>query len=172
MITVSDNNHVHLFGINRDGYRLIDKLTSVSDAGFSCDWDSTSTQFAVATQDGHLCVWDIRNQNTMLARLDSCQRGQKGACRSVKFSRSSWTDLLAFTEHTNKVHIVDTRGAFDQEQVLSINKTLGHDCHLTGIAFAPDSDALFVSTEEGVLEYPVNLVERRAVCIAEYKDYL
>ena len=41
------------------------------------------------------------------------------------------------------------------------------DTHVSGIAFAPDSQSLFIGTESQVVEYPVNSRQRRAFAKAE-----
>ena len=43
-----------------------------NDAGFSCAWNQSSDKFAVASQDGFVSVWDIRNTEKM-AKLGSKQ---------------------------------------------------------------------------------------------------
>lgn len=105
MASVGDSNQVHLFAVTTDGaYHPIEKLTTVNDAGFSCAWDRSSEHFAVATQDGFVCVWDVRKLGAKLAQLPATQRGQKGACRSVKFSQGGSVDLLAFSEVCLLIH--------------------------------------------------------------------
>lgn len=99
MVSVGDSNQVHLFEVTTGGaYQPVEKLTTVNDAGFSCAWDRSSERFAVATQDGFVCVWDVRKLSAKLAQLPAAQKGQKGACRSVKFSQGGSIDLLAFSE--------------------------------------------------------------------------
>ena len=75
-----------------------------NDAGFNCAWNQSSDKFAVACQDGYVCVWDIRSSEK-LAKIQSKQNPQvKGACRSVKFSPSGSIDLLMFSEVRSLIH--------------------------------------------------------------------
>ncbi len=74
-------------------------LIGSNDAGFSCAWNQSSEKFAVASQDGFVSVWDIRNTGSKIAKLGSKQNPQvKGACRSVKFSPTGSIDLLLYSE--------------------------------------------------------------------------
>lgn len=99
MASCGDSNQVTLFSIDpSNGYTQINKLTTVMDAGFSCAWNGSSTLLAVATQDGYVCVWDVRKMEQKLVQLCAQQKSPRGACRSVKFSQSYGMDLLAFSE--------------------------------------------------------------------------
>jgi WD40 repeat protein len=99
MIAVGDSNQVYLYDISYSGgYSKIATLTTTSDAGFSCAWNQSSEKFAVACQDGFVCVWDVRSSEK-LAKLGSKQNPQvKGACRCVKFSPTGSIDLLMYSE--------------------------------------------------------------------------
>lgn len=102
MASCGDSNLVTLFSIDPcSKYTQINKLTTVADAGFACAWNSSSTLLAVATQDGYVCVWDVRKMDQKVAQIGAQQRSPKGACRSVKFSQSYGMDLLAFSEVTH-----------------------------------------------------------------------
>ena len=46
----------------------------------------------------------------------ACLHTRVGACRAVKYSGGGCVDLLAFSEHSDACHLVDTR-AFHQRQV-------------------------------------------------------
>ncbi|KAJ1844272.1 hypothetical protein LPJ70_003020, partial [Coemansia sp. RSA 2708] len=115
MCVVGDTNEVFLFSKHGDTFEKISVLTASNNTSFSCDWSQSSEQFAVGSQDGYITVWDIRSQQKM-AQLETFQHGRsRGACRNVKFSPSSSIDLLAFSEHTSYVNIVDTR-SFEKRQ--------------------------------------------------------
>ncbi|KAI7825497.1 WD40-repeat-containing domain protein [Kickxella alabastrina] len=148
MCVVGDSNEVFLFHKRGDTFEKIATLTASNDASFSCDWSQNSKQFAVGSQDGYATVWDIRSQQKMV-QLETFQHGRsRGACRNVKFSPSGSVDLLAFSEHTGYVNIVDTR-EFARRQVLSAGM---HDLQITGMRFAADSSALFVGLEQSILD--------------------
>jgi WD40 repeat protein len=133
---------------------------AVKDAAFSVSWDSSSTRFATACQDGFVCVWDVRHLGRKLAQIPAFQRSQKGACRVVKFSQSGSVDLLAFSEHATYFNVVDAR-TFECQQSIRVAPQ-GIDLHLTGLSFSPDSDSIFVGIEQAVLEYPIDLISRRS----------
>jgi WD40 repeat protein len=150
MIAVGDSPQVFLYNITSSGefvksatltgfYRL---TKGSNDAGFSCSWNYSSDKFAVASQDGFVNVWDVRNSEK-LKQLRSNQNPQvKGACRSVKFSPTCGMDLLLYSEHISYVNLVDTR-SFTEKQVIRVAPQ-GIDQHISGIAFSPDSKSIFV----------------------------
>ena len=99
LIAVGDSPQVYLYEIGRNGsYQRTATLAGSTDAAFSCAWNQSSNKFAVASQDGYVCVWDVRSSEK-LVKLGSKQNPQvKGACRSVKFSPSGSIDLLMYSE--------------------------------------------------------------------------
>lgn len=160
MVAVGDSNQVFLHEITSVGsYELIQTLTTVKDAGFSCAWDHSSTKFAVGCQDGFVCIWDVRKSSKRLAQLSSIQPNGRGAVRAVKFSQSGSVDLLAFTEHSSYLNVVDAR-TFDTRDTIRIGTSMA-ELNLTGLAFAPDSRSIFAGTEQVILEYDVNTRNRR-----------
>ncbi|KAJ2726453.1 hypothetical protein GGI07_000591 [Coemansia sp. Benny D115] len=170
MCVVGDSNQVFLFHKRNDTFEKMATLVASNDASFSCDWSQSSEQFAVGSQDGYVTVWDIRSQNKMV-QLETFQHGRsRGACRNVKFSPSSSIDLLAFSEHTGYVNIVDTR-EFAHRQVLCVtgepqwesgftDNAIVQDLQITGLRFSADSEALFVGLEQSILEYSVDRIAR------------
>lgn len=160
MIAVGDSNQIQMYDISSaSGYKKVHTLTTMSDAGFSATWNHTSDKFAVATQDGYICVWDVRS-NEKYAVINSKQNPQvKGACRNVKFSQGGSVDLLMFSEHVSYVSLVDAR---DFNSIQSIRVAPSHsDQHVSGISFSPDSSSIFVGMEGHLLEYNINIMSRR-----------
>jgi WD40 repeat protein len=72
MVAVGDSNQVFLYDIGANSYTKTATLTGAKDAGFSCAWSKASDKFAVASQDGVVCVWDVRSSEK-LAVLNSKQ---------------------------------------------------------------------------------------------------
>ncbi|CAO3614577.1 unnamed protein product [Cunninghamella blakesleeana] len=63
MVSVGDDNNIHLFKLNANGHYEMTSTMAVSrDANFSVSWNHSSDKFAVASQDGTVHVWDIRSQ--------------------------------------------------------------------------------------------------------------
>ncbi|KAI8830741.1 WD40-repeat-containing domain protein [Chytriomyces cf. hyalinus JEL632] len=161
LCAVGDSNQVFLYDVGPGGsYQRVQSLTAVSDACFSCAWNQSSDKFAVATQDGFACVWDIRSTEKV-AKLPTKQNPQvKGAARSIKFSPSGSIDLLLFSEHVSYVNLVDAR-TFNECQ--SIRVAPPHcDQHISGVSYSPDSKSIFVGLETTVLEYDVDTMSRRS----------
>ncbi|KAJ2165775.1 hypothetical protein IW139_002410 [Coemansia sp. RSA 353] len=182
MCVVGDTNQVYLFSKRGDSFEEIAVMTASNDASFSCDWSQSSELFAVGSQDGYVTVWDVRSQQKMV-QLETYQHGRsRGACRNVKFSPSGSVDLLAFSEHTSYVNIVDTR-SFEKRQVLRVGSDtysdfpdffapdsptlVNQDMQITGLRFAPDSSSLFVGLEESILEYVVDRIGRYSFASSE-----
>ncbi|KAJ2023946.1 hypothetical protein IWW57_003919, partial [Coemansia sp. S610] len=176
MCVVGDSNLVFLFNKRGDSFEKIATLTASEDASFSCDFSQSSELFAVGSQDGYVTVWDIRSHQQRLVQLETFQHGRsRGACRNVKFSPSGSVDLLAFSEHSSFVNIVDTR-CFEKRQILRVagtneepmaqtpdSPTMAEpDYQITGLRFAYDSSALFVGLEGSILEYSVDRVSRHS----------
>ncbi|GAA6063647.1 hypothetical protein JCM10212_007047 [Sporobolomyces blumeae] len=148
LVAVGDTNEVFLFDVRPNGeYELVETLKASQDASFSTDWDADSRCFAVASQDGFVHVYDHRftpsstcsdttycgstslftnpssRRPRTVATLRTTQRGPAGAARKVKFSPGGRgridAGLMAFTEHRNRVHVVDAR-TFTTTQILEI----------------------------------------------------
>jgi WD40 repeat protein len=58
LLAVGDSDDVFLFEIGSNGaFHKTATLKGSADAAFSCAWNQSSNKFAVATQDGFVCVW-------------------------------------------------------------------------------------------------------------------
>jgi hypothetical protein len=68
-------------------------------------------------------------------------------------------DLLLFSEHVSYVNIVDAR-TFNETQSLRVCPQ-GSEQHITGIAFSPDSQNIFVGLEHSFLQYEIDTMSRR-----------
>lgn len=160
LASVCDNNEVNLFAIEGGAYRLVKSMATMNDASFKVSWNSTSTLFAVSTQDGYVCVYDIRGSGK-LAVIPSRQSPLvKGACRNVKFCMRSCIDVLAFTEHVSHFTIVDTR-TFERKQCIALASP-EMDKHISGVAFSPCGEFLYVGTEMTLFEFGIDSAVRRA----------
>jgi len=162
LVSTGDSRDVNLYSINGKTYNKTKTLREAKDSGMCCAWNSSSTQFAVASQDGSLCIWDIRSIKPMTkfhSRTPKSSGDVIEAFRNVKYSSSSMVDLLVFTEHTNNIHIVDAR-TYDNEQVISTVPNL-ESANISGISFSPDSSRIFVGLEGCIREYLVDTLRRR-----------
>ncbi|GAA6015012.1 hypothetical protein JCM10207_008704 [Rhodosporidiobolus poonsookiae] len=138
MVAVGDTNEVFLYDVRAGGYELAHTFEASSDASFSTDWSEDGVTFAVASQDGYVHVYDVRclpstsrpatpsgsssYSPRKVAELKTTQTGPAGAARKVKFSPGGARldgGLMAFTEHRNRVHVVDAR-TFETYQILEV----------------------------------------------------
>ncbi|KAJ3218350.1 hypothetical protein HK099_005092 [Clydaea vesicula] len=155
MASISLPTAVNYCAVSPDGRKML----GAKDAGFSCAWNHSSEKFAVASQDGVVCVWDVRSTEK-LALLNSKQYPQvKGACRCLKFSPTGSIDLLMYSEHVSYFNLVDAR-TFNQKQSIRVSQA-GGEQHISGIAFSPESKNIFVGLESTILEYQVDTLSRR-----------
>jgi WD40 repeat protein len=156
MSCVGDSEYLSLFSLSGGSYERVDRLRiTPSDHSFCTSWSPSSTQVAAASQAGEVVVWDVRNTKSELARLMAKQRGRHrslGACRTVKFCPGV-TGLMAFAEHENFVHIVDTRTNFSVSQLIRLSPSI-HSQSISGLSFSPSSDKLFVGTRLSVFFCP------------------
>ncbi|GAA5942848.1 hypothetical protein JCM3775_001520 [Rhodotorula graminis] len=139
LVAVGDTNEVFLYDTRAAGYELAHTFTASDDASFSTDWSEDNVTFAVASQDGFVHVYDLRalpsssrpasptlrganSSPRKVAELRTTQPGPAGAARKVRFSpggRRIDAGLMAFTEHRNRVHVVDAR-TFETFQILDV----------------------------------------------------
>lgn len=156
LVMVGDSNDVYVYSIENQSYRLIRKLKTLGDGGFSVSWNSLSNKFAVATQDGHVCIWDIRSDDK-LKILNSQQQGShKGAIRNVFFSKKKSLDLLFFTEQSSYFNVFDTR-TFEKRKIVNVST----DLQITGATISEQNAKIFVSSNSEIYEYDINTISRR-----------
>lgn len=160
MACVGDSREVLVFDISgREPYKVISTL-KMDDSGFSVAWSPSGSLLATGSQDGTCHVFDTRSAHR-LVHLHGSQDTPKGAIRNVKFSPSVGSvDLLAFSEHTCTINLMDTR-TWDQQDQIRVSPP-DVDVNISGMAWAPDGRSLCVGLENGVLEYKVNLRARYA----------
>lgn len=122
-------------------------LKTSYDSGISTLFNSDGKQFCCAFQDGVTLVYDVRNYKLPLHTIYSTRpKSQHGAFRCCKFSGGT-DDLLMISEHTGRVHLIDTRN-FSKHQVILLPK----------LVFSPGD-----SLSDGVYHEPL---------IREYQDAL
>ncbi|ORX46966.1 WD40 repeat-like protein [Hesseltinella vesiculosa] len=160
MVSVGDDSTIYLFKLNSNGhYEMISTMAVTRDANFSVSWNHSSDKFAVASQDGTVHVWDIRSQKPLCKFGGEHSTITKGAARCVKFTQAGAVDLLAYSEHVSHVSIIDAR-TFDLQQTLRVGPA-AHDTPITGLAFSPSSQSMFVGLENVILEYDIDTSTRR-----------
>lgn len=62
-------------------------------------------------------------------------------------------------EHVSYVNLVDAR-TFNECQTIRVSPP-GNDQHISGLAFSPDSQSLFVGLEHSMLQYEIDSKGRR-----------
>ncbi|KAH9385162.1 uncharacterized protein NEMAJ01_0058 [Nematocida major] len=160
LATVGDSNEVSLYSVGREKYPLIKRVKAMNDASFKASWSPSGTHLAVGTQDGYVCVYDIRNMEQKIQTIPSIQSPLvKGACRNVKFCPDVTMDVLAFTEHVSHFTLVDIRD-FGKKQSISIGGPSG-DKHVSGMAFGEEGKKLYIGTEMVIYEFEIDSIGRR-----------
>ncbi|GAA5952031.1 hypothetical protein JCM3765_005176 [Sporobolomyces pararoseus] len=139
LVAVGDTDQVFLFDVRGDEYKLRQVVNGEKngrkDASFSTDWEKSNGHcFVVGSQDGFVTIYDQRQlppsdsfsdgrSPRTIANFQTTQRGPAGAVRKVSFSPGGSgkldSGLLAFTEHRNRIHLIDSRN-FQHNQILEI----------------------------------------------------
>ena len=153
---VGDNNDVHLYRCSHHGdqFLKIKRLSEAHDHGMSVAWNPSGSCFAAASQDGLVCVWDVRSQRPMAKFSTSL------ACRSLKFSRGP-VDLLAFAEHEENIHLVDAR-TFATRQTIRVGSPGMDSSNISGIAFFPDGSHIYAGLDDSISLYEIDTSMRRS----------
>ncbi|KAI4307369.1 hypothetical protein L6164_030568 [Bauhinia variegata] len=102
------------------------------DYSFASAWHPDGRILATGNQDTTCRLWDIRNLSQSLAVV----KGRMGAIRSLKFTSDG--RFLAMAEPADFVHILDSQSGYVEGQEIDL---FGE---IAGIAFSPDTEALFV----------------------------
>ncbi|KCZ76189.1 hypothetical protein H311_02818, partial [Anncaliia algerae PRA109] len=117
LIACGDTKDVVMFNTQNNDLEYIKTVSCVDDGGFGISWSAGNSMFAVGTQDGYACVWDIR-LDKRIKTLRSYQFNQNGgAIRNLQFTKKNSIDVLIWTEHTSCFAMVDTR-SFKKCQVV------------------------------------------------------
>lgn len=160
LATVGDSNEVSIYSVGREKYSLVKKVKAMNDASFKVSWSPSSIYLAVSTQDGYVCIYDIRNMQQKIQVIPSIQGPLvKGACRNVKFCPDTTMDLLVFTEHVSHFTVVDIRD-FSKRQSIAVSGS-GGDRHVSGLAFGEEGRRLYIGTEMMIYEFEIDIVGRR-----------
>ncbi|TBU00050.1 hypothetical protein CWI39_1805p0010 [Hamiltosporidium magnivora] len=159
LASVGDTNDVYLYAIEDNNYRLIHNFKLINDGGFKVTWNTTSNLFSVATQDGYICVYDVRNLEKIHVIPTKQTPGLKGACRTVMFNRKRSLDILFYTEHMSSFGIIDTR-TFSKRQTVLLSQA-DRDTQISGAVFSECNERIFVAVDDKILEYTINTPSRR-----------
>lgn len=161
LAAVGDNCDTVLYDARSN--RQIARFQEFTDGAFDVNFSPDSLLMSAVSQDGTVCVWDLRMRQT-LWKTRSLQNQTKGAARCLKFAPRCGVDLLMWTEHCNLVHITDMR-TFAQ-QTIRVAPT-NSDCNISGCAFSNEADRIFIGTGEYIVEYGIDLYSRRTIACGE-----
>ncbi|KAL6771155.1 hypothetical protein ACKKBF_B34160 [Auxenochlorella protothecoides x Auxenochlorella symbiontica] len=152
LLAVGDNRGTYLYAARPSGYWQAKSWVEAGDAGMGCAWSPSGSLFAAVSQDGLCCVWDHRSQGVVVRYMTPL------ACRNVKFAPAP-LDLMAFTEHRGRTHLVDMR-MWGRHQVLHLGSGPGHDPEISGLAFSPSGQSLYVGLPEGIARFAIDAQSR------------
>ncbi len=66
LVAVGDSNQTYLYSaVHSSEYQRIKTFSEASDSGMCCAWNSSGMCFASASQDGSVCVWDLRSTKVL-----------------------------------------------------------------------------------------------------------
>lgn len=141
LVAVGDQPYLYFFRAAPAGWVPADKWRAGRDAGMCCAWSPHSGELLAAVfQDGLAGLWDARSGDVVASMRTSM------AARCVKFSPGS-VHLLAIAEHQGATHMVDLRN-LSAVQTISPDP-LGHQHNISGLAFSPGGQQLYIGLEEG-----------------------
>lgn len=166
LIACGDTKEVLMFSCNNNSLKLAHRFESANDGGFGVSWNGNDSMFAVGTQDGYACVWDIRAGEKLAAIKSHQHPYASGAIRNLQFTKKNFIDMLIFTEHYSYFSILDTRN-FNKRQLITVNEA-AYERSITGLAINEESDTIYVSTGENILGYAINTNMRRMSCYGEF----
>lgn len=166
LIACGDTKDILMFSCRNDNLRLINKFESMNDGGFGVSWNGDDSLFAVGTQDGYACVWDIRSRERLAAIKSHQHPYASGAVRNLQFTKKNFIDMLVFTEHYSHFSVLDTRN-FKKRQLVSIGETTCEKS-ITGLVINEQNDKFYISTSENILEYSINTNLRRMSSHGEF----
>lgn len=153
---VGDNPYTVLYDTRQSNSRIA-RFREFTDGAFGIDFSPDSILLSAASQDGTVCVWDLRMQQ-VLWKTYAVQNQPKGAARCVTFAPRCGVDLLMWTEHFSMVHIADMR-TFEQQSIrLSSGRS---DVSISGCTFSSEADRIFVGTEDFIEEFAIDIYGRR-----------
>ncbi|KAJ1303673.1 hypothetical protein OPQ81_008100 [Rhizoctonia solani] len=146
MLAVGDDTRLQIFNVNARSslvdFERIGSYTSGTEPNFTSAWSASGLQFAAASQDGTVTVWDPSTSpssspylgvprpydsrfagaymNTEQFLWDPSTPGPGHGIRSLRFSPGGGNrEMLVFTEHTAHVHVIDVQ-TFSQHQILNV----------------------------------------------------
>jgi len=160
LVSVGDTNELKIFG-NDGNLNLLETVKTTNDGGFKVSWNPLDVGFAVSTQDGYVCVFDIRNLKKTVIKAK--QQSLRGACRNVQYSTTESVDLLLFTEHVSCFTLVDARNN-NSKQTINVSS---YDKQISGAAFLEGKNKIYISTDDKIYEYELNIIQRRV--FSEYQ---
>ncbi|EAU83170.2 hypothetical protein CC1G_07852 [Coprinopsis cinerea okayama7 len=134
-------------------------------ASFSTAFSADGMKFVVASQEGIVAIWDVRSSKPMKVfqtdRSRGLSTGMAGngnasgwlsddpwawtrgrsrapgwSVRNVKFGGAYGSEIMAFTEHTSQVHLVDAR-TFETHDIIQIPAAC-HKSRLTASTSVPN----------------------------------
>lgn len=159
LVAVGDCEPTLLYQATDSGYAMLSSFTEACDVGMCCAWSAHGSLLASCHQDGSVGVWDHRS-GACVARLLL-----PTAARCLKFSAAP-LDLLAVSEHEDRVTLLDARD-WGSKQVLELHTQLhspdsspggagSRPVDISGLAFTPSGQRLWVGTEEGCMSFDVD----------------
>lgn len=112
LVATGDGSPVHVLHPGTHDRSII---ASGCRSGFLVAFSGDGTRFGVCFEDGVAMVYDTRKPLLPQFELRSLRKDDLGAFRCLKWSTAH--DLIAVSEHTERVHIVDAR-LYDTHQLV------------------------------------------------------
>ncbi|OLL26272.1 hypothetical protein NEOLI_000321 [Neolecta irregularis DAH-3] len=162
LVSVGDTSEVFLHNIDSSGaFHKGPVLQGTGEAAFATSFSPSSSEFAVASQDGVVAIYDTRNLGREMANIYSTRPTRRsGAIRTLRYAPAP-LDLLLFTEANGFAHLVCTRNR-EKHQILRVPTAMPYRMRdIAGACFSPDGHKVFVGTETGLVEWNIDTKARQ-----------
>jgi WD40 repeat protein len=165
LVAVGDSNLVYVFAVDGWAYVPRKEFKAFDDCCFSCCFSPDGRHFVAAAQNGTVVLMRVQDGAlhptlTLLAfGLRTAPAAASKYCRAVKYHPTAGIDLVAFTESTAHVHLLDL-WAPERRQVIRVAPD-NEETDICGMCFSPDGRYLYVALQDRLVRLTVDVVGRR-----------
>eukprot|EP00667_Euglena_gracilis_P013173 EG_transcript_13584 len=164
LVAVGDSNFVFVYTVRGQQYTLQRDFKAFDDCAFSCCFSPDGWHFIAAAQDGRLVLMQVRDGSlqpalTLYGFRLRCSPPANKYCRAIKYHPTPGIDLVAFTESTSYIHILDV-WAPENHQVVRVAPD-NEETDICGLCFSPDGATLYVALQDRLVRLSVDVAGRR-----------
>jgi len=166
LVAVGDDHSLYVYEVHGYNYIFMDQIKAYDDCSFSCCFSPDGLHCTAASQDGTIVIFRVLDNKFVHTSVIKGFKstGQTVAqaikyCRAVKYSPLKGIDLIAFTESTSYIHILDVLKP-ENHQTIRVAPN-NEETDICGLCFSPDSRYLYVALQDRLVQLEVDLAARR-----------